>query len=288
MFNKYIVLNGTDKTFIESINKKQAMEDVKAMKIDGAVYPDISANVGNIYHLSAYIVKKACLRYSGDNKTLYNIGVNAKMYNNLLSNFIPSDTFPNIDSYSESKFNELNPDTKDIIQAVIEKLINIDGKDIDSVLKEGFKAVNAYIYGEKTNGEKGTYNNLIQDKNGEIIVNKIPALKALRKAINNTYIDNMDKIIAIIGTTLNSDKFGIEDIEILTERISGKTYKEIASKHSVNIRHIQAKMEVIQRAVKKHGNKMFPEVMATLRKIVKVDYIDENGKKAYYNTLEKI
>lgn len=289
MFNKYIVLNGTEKTFIESINKKQAMEDMKAMKIDGVIYPDISANIGNVYHLAAYIVKKSCLRYSGDNKTLYNIGVNAKVYNNLLSNFIPSEDVPDIDRYSELKFNELNHDTKDAIQAIVEKIFGIEDKSIENALSNGFKAINAYIYGEKTNNEKGTYNNLIQNRNGEIITDKIPALRALAKAIRNTYTDNIDKIIAIIGTALNDEsKITSEHIEILTERINGRTYKEIAIKHGVNIRYIQAKLETVQRAVKKHGNKMFPEVMNTLRKIVRVEYIDTNGERAHYNTLERI
>lgn len=290
MFYKFIILNKTtnEETVVESVNKLSAMNDAKALQIDGPVYPSPFDGAAQILSFSVQIVRKLTTLYAGDNDTLYKISRDASKLNALYSFFESDETVTDFESYAFDKLTTVCQDCQDMISEAMASTWDavLESTKISDVIDNVYNSLNHYIYGEKrAYNDGGSYNNLIQLLNGEIVPDTTNAVEALRRALSGTFGGDDDRITSVVHDVLTSDKFSDDDRLAVLMRIEGYTYKETAEavESMQSIRDVQKVMEKLQRRTSKAAKERFPSIMKTLYKVTTVK--QDDGEE--YRTLNR-
>lgn len=81
-------------------------------------------------------------------------------------------------SYIFGKFDELSHDTRDMIQTAVDSLFegSLEGLEYDELYRYAYKALNAYVYGERKRAERNISMQEIETAGGEVVaVNKYVA-----------------------------------------------------------------------------------------------------------------
>lgn len=290
MLHQYIILDKEgETTIVESLNKVTAMEDAKSAGIESPLYPSPYESPAQISALALQFVKKLCTLYGADNDTLYRIAVDTRRANGLISSFVPDEN-TTFEEYVARKLSDLSPDSSDLVSeatlSIVESLAN--GEDFTKVKANAYARINHYIYGEKrTFNESGSYTNVIQNADGEIIPDTTNRMEALTSVANG----NGGRIARIIRKAITADgKFTEDDCRVIAYRVSGLTYEEVIAKVDSfrSVSAVKAVMERLQRAVRKIAAKESPEILSTLYKVTSVKVTDGDGEVDKYRRLEKI
>lgn len=298
--NLYIIKNtDTEKAYTEYAKNKAyyTAKDENGERIlkNAIVYPYIDS-IGDLLSIVISIIGKTAIRYGGDNDTINRIWIESKAINGRINHFTEYIGEETRTEYIYRIMQEYGNDTQDIILTVFTSTIseycadmnsdeNIDISDYESVINTVYGKVNEYIYGEKKtyNNESGSYNNLIQRKDGTIT--RDDSLKyqidyILNSSIEGYELTEKEHIAFYSALRLLHDSkksFTSDEFNIIFDRLSGKTYKEISEHYKITIRKAQATIERLQNAMKKVCANHFPELLKGLRKIYKYTAEDENG-----------
>lgn len=309
--NLYIIKNAdTKETLFTEYAENKAFYSVKDengnnVNKDIIVYPFIDS-LSDLYSVIVSTTAKTCIRYSGENDIIRNIGRECKAINGRINHFVEFKDDETRDEYTERIISEYSHDTRDIISHLKTELLisaytdeipeQIYIENIDSVIEFTYSFLNSFIYGEKkTYNERGTYNNLIQDSSGNIVKDTLRETKAMNRAVK-AYEDEENEIIRIISLAIQKKGYTETELNIIRLRIFGKKYKEIASEYNVSIRKIQAIMETFRNAIKKQVKKNDSEILKAMRKIYRYTatdkdgntITDESGKEVQYNRLMRV
>lgn len=200
----------------------------------------------------------------------------------------PLPVYKDFETYAFDKFATGDANTQDIIMecmANIQESIVRGVSTVSEVLERVYKSMHHYIFDEKkwyNDSEVGSYNNLIQLKDGTIVKDVTSVKRALWYALNmETGEDNT--IVSIIRHELKSDAFDETDVKIVQSRIAGMTLDEVASVYDCTKRHVRDVFYKLQRHIRKSANKSGAEWIRHLYTVEKVK--PEAGDGEVYRTL---